>query len=587
MASSLRILSITLGLFAWLVCVKAFNNTNSTGTHHVTAVVLDNETAFGVCVYPRSGTYSFLARLLYYCTLIFALFSSAHLWLVAGALTSALVYSGAAAVHACLLVWRGPNPYIENDSWALYAILNTACLVTVPLLNWSGTLRRLGQKAASLKDPKALKTNSDVGTRTIVMYWAFLVLIGFLCIWEQMQEGAGDNNMEYPDMSKVVCSPGTNASMEMSPNGTFHRRAIDNNFIQDNGCTDPCNQITTLPAIFRNQNELVLLPHSQALLWNATLPGAKYAMAEHLMTIENANLWINLWTLPFILVQGFITALFGRRDPREIRDLLYITLYMEHPKRPIFQKPYLRRTQEIVVRIFAGLNYLIACAVVIFCIPFFLITVVSQEFSMWDEQPDSEKPYMVGQWSPWVYAALVILAAFIGRYHDSVIHSVTKGCRNAIKSCFPSSKHLKEPDLEPNLEHGNNGSTSPPPPPHLPEKSWISTSTSIANSRTTTSPSPPPPRQPLTIRLLNSLESIWKTTCHPLNQSGKGPIDEIRNFYRWCGNPAEVSRLAVRFPIRGREARYIDAPVDAVVVDAGKGDARAGGRERGLFGGAV
>ena len=54
MASSLRILSIALGLFAWLVCVKAFNNTNSTGTHDVTAVVLDNETAFGVCVYPRS-----------------------------------------------------------------------------------------------------------------------------------------------------------------------------------------------------------------------------------------------------------------------------------------------------------------------------------------------------------------------------------------------------------------------------------------------------------------------------------------------------------------------------------------------------
>ena len=54
MASSLRILGIAFGLFACLICVNAFNNTNSTGTHDVTAVVLDNEAAFGVCVYPRS-----------------------------------------------------------------------------------------------------------------------------------------------------------------------------------------------------------------------------------------------------------------------------------------------------------------------------------------------------------------------------------------------------------------------------------------------------------------------------------------------------------------------------------------------------
>ena len=379
-------------------------------------------------------------------------------------------------------------------------------------------------------------------------------------------------------MSKVMCSPGTNASMLMSPNGTFHRRAIDNNFIQDNGCIDPCNQITTLPAIFRNQNELVLLPHSQALLWNFTIPGPKYAMAEHLMTIENDNFGINLWSLPFILVQGFITALFGRRDPREIRDLLYITLYIKHP---ISQKPYLKRTQEIIIRTFAGLNYLIACAVVIFCIPFFLITVVSQEFSLWDEQPDSEKPYMVGQWSSWVYTALVVLAALIARYHDSAIHSIAKGCRYAyhgIKYCFTSSKQPKEPDLEPELEHGTS---SPPPTRHFPEKSWISTSA----TSTSPTPSPPPPRSPLTVRLLTFLLSVWKSTFHPINQSGKGPIDELRNFYRWCRNPAEVSRLVIRHPIRVRDTRYVDAP--PAIVDAGKGDPRARSQERNFFRGVV
>jgi len=54
MASLLRVATVSLCCFAYLSCVSALNNTNSTGTHQVSAVVLDNSTAFGVCVYPTS-----------------------------------------------------------------------------------------------------------------------------------------------------------------------------------------------------------------------------------------------------------------------------------------------------------------------------------------------------------------------------------------------------------------------------------------------------------------------------------------------------------------------------------------------------
>ena len=320
---------------ALILCFAVFSTlilaeNNSIYTNGVSGnssvVFLDDNAAFGVCVYPASGTYSFLNRLLYYCTLIFSLFSRAHLWLVAGALAAALTYSGSAAVHACLLVWRGPNPYIENDSWVLYSILSSACLITVPLLNWSGTLRRLGAKASSIKDPHGTHTQSDVSTRTIVVYWAFLVLVGYISIWVQVIQGADDTNQEYPVMSKVMCSnPLTNGSMLMSPNGTFHRRAIDSQFIQDNGCTDPCNQIN-IPSIFRQQGDLILMNHQQALLWNGTLPGGGYQFAEKVLTYEDKLFDLDFNLLPFILIQGIIAALFGRRDPREIRDLLYIKL---------------------------------------------------------------------------------------------------------------------------------------------------------------------------------------------------------------------------------------------------------------------
>ncbi|KAL2042134.1 hypothetical protein N7G274_005322 [Stereocaulon virgatum] len=569
MAHSLRLLRVVLCLFTSLLCARALNNTKSTRTHDVTAVVLDNKATFGVCMYPTSGTYSFLARLLYYCTLVFSLFSRAHLWLVAGALVSALVYSGSAAVHACLLVWRGPNSFSDNDSLALYAILSSACLVTVPLLNWSGTLRRLGQKAASIKDPKALNINGDVGTRTVVIYWAFLVLIGFICIWQQVLTSTPPDGSEYPDMSKVMCRPGTNASKLLSSDGTFYRRAIDRNFIQDNGCTDPCNQITGLPSIFRSQDDLVLYPRSQALLHDG-LTVSMNAKTMRFLSLTIKNFVLNFLTLPLIVLQGFITALFGRRDPREIRDLIYIVLSMEHP---ISSKRYIVRTQEVLVRMFAGLNYLIACAVVIFCVPFFITSVIGLEFVLWDYRHDAEKPYMIGQWSSWASAILVVLAALIAKYHDDVVNILVKGCRRAghgVKSYF--SRTHKQREYE--AEHGfaaMNDETS----------SLFSTSVIKSECRThslkelpfRTSSSPPNTQNTAPNDILNALTHLYKSISNPLNQTGKGPIDELHNFYRWCKNPQEVSRRVIRRPIRHRDTEYLDAP--PAVVDASKDDLRA------------
>ena len=297
--------------------------------------------------------YSFLNRLLYYCILVFSLFSRAHLWLVAGALAAALTYSGSAAVHACLLVWRGPNPYIENDSLVLYDILNCACLITVPLLNWSGTLRRLGAKAASIKDPKGNHTQSSVSTRTVVIYWAFLVLVGFICIWQQVIYNP-DTAYQSPDMSKVMCAPGTNASMLRSSEGGYQPRAIDTQFIQANGCSDPCNQVN-VPSIFRQQNDLVLLSHQKAILWNESGGDSKYDKIEKELGWAYKLFNLDYWTLPFVIVQGVVATLFGRRDPREIRDLIYIKLFM---KRRLSNKPALFRSQDYLVRFLAALNYL-------------------------------------------------------------------------------------------------------------------------------------------------------------------------------------------------------------------------------------
>ena len=453
----------------------------------------------------------------------------------------------------------------------LYAILNAACLITVPLINWSGTLRRLGQKAASLKDPNALRTNGDVGTRTIVIYWAFLVLVGFICIWYQIQYGANFDGREYPDLTRVICNPGTNGSMFMSPNGTFHRRAIDYQFIQDNGCTDPCN-LVNIPSIFRNQNELTMLPHSEALLWNYTIPGQKYMNQEKMMSVENHLFSLNYWSLPFIVLQGFITAFFGRRDPREIRDLIYITLYME---RRTSNMPWLRAIHEGAVRAFAGLNYLIACAVVLVCVPLFVISIIGQELQLWNNQPDSEKAYQVGQWSPWVYTVLVILAALIARYHDRAIESISTAARS-IFSSHRKNHQENEPEHGIPSETEKRSSTSTSDPSKSDDPSSItemrpSSHPTSAPTKTTEIESTSPKST-----LRQALANIYTSSCHPLNQSGNGPIDELRNFYRWCRNPQGVSRMVVRHPIRQREERFIDAPLEIEGESAVNGDQTRG-----------
>ena len=58
----------------------------------------------GLCVYPISGQYGFLNRLLFYILMIFSLIARRHDWLAAAALGTAMTYAASAAVHAFALL---------------------------------------------------------------------------------------------------------------------------------------------------------------------------------------------------------------------------------------------------------------------------------------------------------------------------------------------------------------------------------------------------------------------------------------------------------------------------------------------------
>ena len=342
--------------------------------------------------------------------------------------------------------------------------------------------------------------------------------------------------------------------MLMSSNATFYRRAIDSQFIQQNGCVDPCSQVN-IPSIFRQQSDLMLLPHRQALLWNSSTSTSKYQWAKPAEQIrqdeyEVEKLAFNL--LPFILVQGFIVVLFGRCDPREIRDKIYISLYMS---RPLSEKPSLLRTQDYLIRLLAALNYCLAVAVTVLCPLLFILQLMSTELQFYNLLPDAEAPYSVGQWSSWAITVQVLLAALIGRYHDRVICLLS----DTYRRLFPSSREKKgwvnvtTADTQHELTSINvNLKAGQPDLPPNPSDDSPDLS--------------PPQRRPLSHRLRSTLTATYKMFAHPLNQSDRGILDELRNDLHWIRDPQAVSRLVVRHPLRPRDLRkgsqgYVRSPL--------------------------
>lgn len=110
------------------------------------------------CIYPISGQYGFLPRLIYYLLLIFSLILRKHLWLSTAALGAAMTYAATASVHAfaLLLRYRYHTPTLTSLDWiylppkelgdvdlqAIFHILVAGSIMLTPILSFSTTVKR-------------------------------------------------------------------------------------------------------------------------------------------------------------------------------------------------------------------------------------------------------------------------------------------------------------------------------------------------------------------------------------------------------------------------------------------------------------
>lgn len=91
------------------------------------------------CVYPISGQYALLQRVLYYSLLLFSIVSRKTPWLVAGALGAAMTYAGSAAVHATILAGISRDSLLDLDCLGIFAIVSVGSLVVTVFFPWVGT----------------------------------------------------------------------------------------------------------------------------------------------------------------------------------------------------------------------------------------------------------------------------------------------------------------------------------------------------------------------------------------------------------------------------------------------------------------
>jgi hypothetical protein len=94
----------------------------------------DNDTLFDsgiICVYPISGQYALLNRLLYYVLIVFVVVGQGHLWLIGGAFAYILTNSGTAAIDALVLLASSSlGSAIDLDIFGATAIMAAAYPVT-------------------------------------------------------------------------------------------------------------------------------------------------------------------------------------------------------------------------------------------------------------------------------------------------------------------------------------------------------------------------------------------------------------------------------------------------------------------------
>ncbi|OAX79230.1 hypothetical protein ACJ72_06454 [Emergomyces africanus] len=367
-----------------------------------------------ICVYPVSGQYGFLPRLLYYASLTLAILGRYQRWLVMGALASALSYAGSTAIHAMALV-SSRKPVFDLDILAAWAVLSTGCMAFVGLVHWSRAMRQ-----------------SEA--RLVLVLWGMLVGIGCLFCRAELLDIRSDAEPACRSASGILL---------MAPYQT-----VDPQF---SNCTYKCFGTKTP---MRNPSKISAILTTRLLTSYANLGTI---LVVPILAAAYKSIALNMHPhTPSELCTRFVVTQINSSLNMNLSQQVYNTACSSWYGGYMVLFHYIHRARlhrQRKARIIAMLIYPWLLLELLFDLaapPLFITNIVVNEINLMKTSlPYDEEVASIGQWSPIVAAALVVMASVINK--GTRTYSARK-CRKQVPAQLEEvqtwpRKHLEEENL--------------------------------------------------------------------------------------------------------------------------------------------
>ncbi|OAX79039.1 hypothetical protein ACJ72_06646 [Emergomyces africanus] len=343
-----------------------------------------------ICVYPVSGPYNLLQRLLFYVLLVFAVLCRRQKWLVFGALASAMSFSGAAALHGLFLA-SPARKEIDLDIYGIFTVTSSGAMLTAPLLNWSSTL-----------------IWAEKRKRWIVIIWGVILLLGAIFSASAIHvNGAGFVPPQCIPPSEAASfdgslfkNPTADCLYACAPQARLFRAKYDvmawpNYLNRPRDITSiflPATIIYVLAWIFIEiLFRTVCLKNNKIIQFMSAPPAAQAVSLHPIRTLvqvrdrqkKNVHPTIQPISAPLATSSSCLPGQPGQPDKPRPRWAVVVTHF----------------------HIFLMFAHFAA----------FAVNVVMCEYRMM-RLPSNEQPYEIGQWISWISVALVVVAQLLNRY---------------------------------------------------------------------------------------------------------------------------------------------------------------------------
>lgn len=155
----------------------------------------------------------------------------------------------------------------------------------------------------------------------------------------------------------------------------------------------------------------------------------------------NAILGESKFVISFVIIQEFMAATFGRRNSRQVRDVIYVFLRDIKFASPIISliayhgihtTQGTEKCKKWLAKFFSSCTYGCALLATILCLP----VLFSHSSFKLKGLPQSESVIHVGVWTFWAGTGLVLFASFVLKFHDRAVMGLSNTLRHCIRNGF-------------------------------------------------------------------------------------------------------------------------------------------------------